>query len=101
MSFACPWCNVDLEEEFVRSLGRIQEPCPHCAKPVRESYYQVMFAIALSLPLSAVILYLCQVVFELGSPIGTVLVMLSGIALWVYLYRFVPRVHGPSKGLLL
>lgn len=100
MSRACPWCGDQLDERFVRALGRIAEPCPACGRPIRESYLQVLFGSLCSIPVAAVVLYLSYVVFELGSRVGAVAVVLSGIVFWVYLHRYIPVVAGPAKGIM-
>ena len=98
MSSACPWCNASIEDKFVRNLGRVPEPCPHCGNPLRESFYQVMFGVAIALPFAGLLLVLAKIVFESGSRAGSVVVVLGGIVVWVYLHRYIPTVHGPSRG---
>lgn len=98
MSSTCPWCHSGLDKAFVRNLGRLPEPCPVCGKPLRESFYQVLFSVILSLPLAALSLYLSKLVFDSGSRVGAVIVVLAGIAVWAYLYRYIPTIAGPARG---
>lgn len=98
MKPTCPWCRLDLDAGVVRSLGKLSEPCPHCGKPIRASMWQFTFIVILLLPLIAVTLYLSRIAFDQGSVPLSVLALIGGMLLSIYLQRFVPIVHGPSRG---
>lgn len=98
MKASCPWCRLDLDAGFVRSLGKLSEPCPHCEKPIRASLWQFVFIVVVLLPLIAITLYLSRIAFDQGSVPLSVLALIVGMLLSIYAQRFVPTVHGPSRG---
>lgn len=98
MAFQCPWCRSAIDRDVVASLTRISQPAPCCGEAIAESLWQTVFTVLLLSPLLALTLYFSRLSFEFGHRAGSVLVVLLGLVISVYVYRFVPIVHGPGRG---
>lgn len=98
MALECPWCGSAVDCELVASLTKISQPAPCCGKPIAQSFWQVVFDVLLFSPLIVLMLFLSKLTFEAGHRSWAVVVILLGIAICVYLHRFIPIVHGPGRG---
>ena len=98
MNPSCPWCHQKLDPAFIRNLGRLPEPCPLCARPIRTSAWQILFTALALLPLLVPVLWLSRIAYDHGSEIPATVIVIVGVILGVYLQRFLPRIRGPVRG---
>ena len=98
MPSTCPWCKQTLGSALLRNLGAIAQPCPHCARPIRASTWQILFIALAMAPLAASILWLARIAYENGSKVAATIIVIAGIVFAIFLQRYVPTVHGPARG---
>ena len=96
--YHCPWCSENISIEVVRDLTKISTPCPFCDRPIRESIWQVIFVVILLLPLIALFLYLSKLLYDLDQRILSVLILIIGGLVSVYIQKYIPTIDGPRRG---
>ncbi len=98
MPLNCPWCGSVIDKSVVGKLTKVPQPAPCCGQPIAESIWQVLFSVLLLLPLLALILYVATALDNSGNRSGAIALFLFGCTGGIYVQKFFPVVHGPSKG---
>lgn len=97
MTRPCPWCGAPIPRATVRGLTQVPAPAPCCGRPVRQSLLQVLFVVVLLLPLVALALGASKLAFERLGQVASVVVLLGGGAVAIFVQKYVPVVHGPAR----
>lgn len=98
MAANCPWCQQALKKSFVRDLTSVSQPCPLCAKPLKQSLGHVAATGVMLLPLVGVCLYLAKMLYDVGTPFGAIFVLFVGLIFGGWVQRFLPVFSSPGRG---